>query len=166
MRISLAVALSVFAFGLSGLAQVSTINIYAGGPALPVNGAPAYTQKIDPLLYITEDGSGGLYVLSYSLGRIYRITAEGTLQHFAGSGLHGFAGDGGPATDAAFSYPVDIARDLSGNVYVADRGNYRVRKITPGGVISTVAGTGSSGFSGDGGSATMAQLVPDRVITD
>ncbi len=77
---------------------------------------------------------------------------------FAGTGTLGFSGDGGPAIAAQISDPSGIAFDLSGNMYFADRSNHRIRKITTSGIISTIAGTGTLGFSGDGGPANIAQI--------
>src|SRR5579862_1482934 len=77
--------------------------------------------------------------------------AAGTINTFAGDGSLGFAGDGGPAISARLSSPNGLAADKAGNLFIVDAGNRRVRKVTPSGVISTVAGSGDSGFSGDGG---------------
>src|SRR5580658_9227434 len=79
--------------------------------------------------------------------------AQGTIQTFAGNGSTGFAGDGGPATSAALNYPKGVALDTAGNLYIADIDNSRVRKVTAAGIISTVAGNGFFGYSGDGGPA-------------
>jgi DNA-binding beta-propeller fold protein YncE len=78
----------------------------------------------------------------------------------AGNGNPGFdsSDDGGPATSAQFAGPSGIAVDTAGNLFIVDAGNCRIRKVTPGGVISTVAGNGNPGFSGDGGPATCAQI--------
>jgi DNA-binding beta-propeller fold protein YncE len=75
----------------------------------------------------------------------------------AGNGTQGFSGDNGPATSAQLNQPAGIAVDSAGNLYIADEGNNRIRKVTNG-VITTVAGNGTRGFSGDGGPATSAQL--------
>jgi hypothetical protein len=82
----------------------------------------------------------------------------GTLLTVAGNGKIGFSGDGGPATQAAFSRPLDQAVDTAGNLYIADNVNRRVRKVSPDGTITTVAGTGVQGISGDGGPAVKARL--------
>src|SRR5204862_1641072 len=88
-------------------------------------------------------------------GRPACAQALGSIRTVAGGGI----GDGLPATEANLSSPLGVARDNSGNLYIADTGNHRLRRIAAGtGVISTVAGTGSPGFSGDGGPATAAQL--------
>jgi hypothetical protein len=76
----------------------------------------------------------------------------------AGNGTAGYSGDGGPATAARLDYPGGVAVDGAGDLFIADSGNYRVRKVDAGGVITTVAGDGTPGYSGDGGPATAAQL--------
>jgi len=84
--------------------------------------------------------------------------AAGTISTFAGTGVVGSTGDGGPATSARLFSPSGVTADRAGNVYIAETGSHRIRKVTPAGVISTFAGTGSRGFSGDGGPATSAAL--------
>jgi sugar lactone lactonase YvrE len=94
--------------------------------------------------------------------------AEGIITTVAGNGTSGYGGDGGPATSAALSLPFGVAVDGSGNVYVADTNNSRVRRVTAAtGLITTVAGNGTWGFSGDGGPATSAMLgIPRGVAVD
>ncbi|MDQ1423698.1 MAG: hypothetical protein QOD72_1196, partial [Acidimicrobiaceae bacterium] len=82
----------------------------------------------------------------------------GTIATIAGNAHNGFSGDGGPATAALLNQPTGIAADTAGNLYIADTGNKVIRKISTAGVITTVAGTGSDGYSGDGGPATAARL--------
>jgi hypothetical protein len=84
----------------------------------------------------------------------------------AGNGSLGFSGDGRQASVAALSHPQGLALDTSGNLYVADSGNNRIRRVSPNGVISTVAGNGNAGFSGDGGPATAATLYPEGLAVD
>ena len=90
--------------------------------------------------------------------------AEHTISSLAGTGEAGFAGDGGPATGARLDNPQGIAIDADGTLYFADSGNHRIRRIDPSGAISTIAGTGVAGFSGDGGPATWARLRNPRGI--
>ena len=103
---------------------------------------------------------GGLAALSPAL--ISRAAeqppAPGTITTVAGTGQPGFSGDNGPATQARLDFPVGIAIDAAGNVFFGDEWNYRVRKVSPDGSITTYAGTGVEGFSGDGGPATQARL--------
>ncbi len=104
------------------------------------------------------DASGNLYITENANHKVLKVTPTGSLSTFAGVGIFGFAGDGGPATSAGLYHPSGVAVDASGNVYIADSFNNRVRKVNTSGIISTVAGTGVSGYSGDGGQATAAQL--------
>src|SRR5207302_1078813 len=85
------------------------------------------------------------------------VGVNGTITTVAGNGQAGYAGDGGPATQAQFATPVAIASDSAGNLYVTD-GGVRVRKVFVSGLVTTIAGAGTRGYSGDGGLATNAQL--------
>ena len=90
----------------------------------------------------------------------------GIITTVAGTGTAGFSGDGGQATSAQLNYPGSVAVDAPGNLYIADTENQRIRKVS-GGIITTIAGTGTAGFSGDGGQATSAQLnYPDGIAVD
>jgi len=107
------------------------------------------------------DGAGNVYVTVPNVlgGEAYKVAPGGSVTHIIGSGLYGFSGDGGPATNADFKFMYGIARDGSGNIYVADQYNYRVRKDTVStGIISTFAGSGKGNYWGDGGSAASAGL--------
>jgi DNA-binding beta-propeller fold protein YncE len=101
---------------------------------------------------------GLLYFVDARAGSILRIEEDGTLRVIAGSGGWGYAGDGGPANRALLNNPADIRFDEAGNLYIADVYNHRVRRVSPTGIIETVAGTGVPGSSGDGGLAAEAQL--------
>jgi len=142
-----------------GFTQSGIITTYAG-PHMPVNGGMAIDQAIDRQVSVAQDGTGGFYVASETQNRVYRVSADGRLSIVAGSGAAGFSGDGGPAIAAKLFYPHGVVVDGAGNLFIADTVNQRIRKVTPAGVISTVAGTGNGmgGGSGDGGPATSAQL--------
>ncbi|WP_308205696.1 SMP-30/gluconolactonase/LRE family protein [Frankia sp. AiPs1] len=127
------------------------------GPALTVQGLSPYSLALDP--------DGSLLVSSLATDRVQKITAAGAADDFAGTGAGGSAGDGGPATAAQLDGPGSTARDEDGNIYIGDAKNSRIRKVTPAGVISTVAGTGTAGYSGDGGPATAAQLNSAEKVT-
>jgi trimeric autotransporter adhesin len=123
--------------------QSYTISTFAGGGDTHLGG-------------VAVDPNGN--VLFVSGATVRRLDAKsGLLSLVAGNGVAGFSGDGGPATSAQLNSPTAIAVDSAGNVYLADSGNYRIRKISNG-VIATVAGSGTPGLGGDGGPATSAQL--------
>jgi len=107
-------------------------------------------------LYIAVQGSP--YSVPNNVNRILRVSPSGTVATVAGNGTGGFSGDGGPATSAELNGPSGVAVDAQGNLYIADTLNNRVRKVTPDGTITTVAGNGLSLYSGDGGAAVAAQL--------
>ena len=103
---------------------------------------------------------GGLLVVVVSLLAVTSalgVSGGDTITTLAGTGTAGFAGDGGQATSAQLCSPVGVAADAQGNVFIGDQVNQRVRKVS-GGTLSTLAGTGTAGYSGDGGQATSAQL--------
>jgi hypothetical protein len=122
------------------------------------DGGPATSAMLDDAFGVAVDGSGNLYIADYNNNRVRKVTPNGVISTVAGIGTAGYSGDGGPATNAELFAPFNVAVDSSGSLYIADSANSRVRKVTPAGVISTVAGNGSPGYSGDGGAATSAQL--------
>ncbi len=107
---------------------------------------------------VTRDVSGNLYIADTSNNVIRKVTPAGIISTFAGNGTAGFSGDGGPATAAAFNFPAGVSVDGAGNLYVADFSNQRVRRIDPTGTITTFAGNGTNGATGDGGPAASAEL--------
>ena len=114
---------------------------------------------------VAVDAAGNLYVADSN--RVRKIDKYGSVTPVAGSGTAGYSGDGGPATWAQLSNPVGTALDPYGNLYIADFNNARIRKVDPAGTITTVAGNGTYGYSGDGGPATSAQLLdPAGVAVD
>lgn len=114
---------------------------------------------------VAADSAGNVYVSDTQNARVLKISG-GAVTTVAGSGKPGFGGDGSSATSAQLNTPVGLAVDSAGNLYIADFGNNRIRKVTPGNTISTVAGT-AQGFGGDGGLATAAQLnAPQGVALD
>lgn len=114
---------------------------------------------------IAADGS--LYIADAQSHRIVRVSKEGAMTTVAGTGQFGYSGDGGPATRARIYYPKGVALDRAGNLYISDTLNSVVRRVNPQGIISTFAGTGKPGFTGDGGPAAAADLnYPTGVTTD
>src|SRR5438132_4015837 len=132
-------------FPASGFSQSVTTTIRAtitryAGPPFPLSGAQATTQTMDSPDSVAPDGAGGVYVASRILHIVFRVTADGTLRVIAGTGTPGFSGDGGPAVSARLNTPLALAVDSAGNLFIADSLNSCVRKVTPAGIISTVAG--------------------------
>lgn len=117
---------------------------------------------------ICFDKWGNLYIADNQNWRVRKIAPTGIITTFAGTGITGSSGDGGPATLAQLSIPSGIAADDFGNIYIADRGYYGncVRKVNLTGIISTVAGNGSPTYIGDGIAATAAQIVPIKIGFD
>jgi sugar lactone lactonase YvrE len=116
---------------------------------------------------IAFDRAGNLYIVDGDSHRIRKVAPDGIITTFAGNGERGFSGDGGPATAATLRFPAGVAVDASGNVYISDQGNARIRQVNTAGVITTVAGNGIEGMSGDGGPAIQASLFePERLAVD
>ncbi|MBI2501798.1 MAG: tandem-95 repeat protein [Candidatus Latescibacteria bacterium] len=128
----------------------------------------AASAKLNSPGGVLVTSAGVIYVADTGNHKIRRITAaRDSITTIAGTGTAGAAGDGGAATSAQLSSPAGLCMDASGNLYVADTGNHKIRRISPVGLITTVAGTGSPGFSGDGDLPTNAQLsFPKSVAVD
>ena len=142
-------------------AQFGIINTLAGtGTAsFTGDGGLATAATVNTPVGVWVVPSGDVYFADQSNNRIRKITvATGIITTIAGTGTAGFSGDGGAATSAELNKPAGIFIDPAGNIYIGDLMNNRVRKVTPGGIISTVAGNGTAGFAGDGGLATSAEL--------
>ncbi len=106
---------------------------------------------------------GSLYIAETNNHKVWRVDPSGLIYAVAGTGVSGFSGDAGAATSARLNHPQRVAVGSDGSVYIADINNYRVRKVKPDGTIVTVAGSGSGGYSGDGGPATSAALQPNGI---
>jgi sugar lactone lactonase YvrE len=141
-----------------------TITTFAGGGSSASDGIVATGAQISPV-GIAVDTSNSLYIAD-QLNRKIRKIVGGTITTVAGSGTATFSGDGGAATSAGMN-PVAVRVDASGNLYIVDLFNSRVRKVSTSGVINTIAGNGTFGFSGDGGAGTSAQLyLPEDLALD
>ncbi len=131
------------------------------------DGGAATSATLNAPNGVAVDSAGNLYIADTSNSRVRIVTTAGTITTFAGTGSGGYSGDGGAATSAQLLWPDGVALDSTGNLYVADSGNNRIRKVDTSGNISTVAGTGTCCYSGDGGAATSAQLnYPTGVTVD
>ena len=142
----------------------------AGGSPIPGfsgDGGPALDAQLSSPMAVTADASGNVYIADTSNCLIRKVTPLGVISTVAGSVNCGNSGDSGPATSAQLSMPYGMAVDASGNLYIADSGNSNVRMVAPNGTITTVAGNGTWGFTGDNGSATSAELAnPYGVAVD
>jgi large repetitive protein len=141
-------------------ASTGVISTVAGNGTAGYNGdnIAATSAELYQPYGVAVDGAGNLYIADQYNHRIRKVTPDGIIATVAGNGTLGTSGDGGAATSAELYYPESVTLDAAGNLYIADRGNPRIRKVTPDGFITTVAGNGIPGYSGDGGPATSAEL--------
>ena len=163
--------LTVACFVLTGLLAVlpgsaQTIATVAGNGSAGFSGdkASAVAAQIDTVYGVAVDAHGNIYAADSRNHRVREI-ANGIITTVAGTGVEGYFGDGLQATSAQLSFPRAVAVDAAGNLYIADTGNCRIRKVTPAGVISTIAGDGTANYSGDGGSASAAELSYPEALT-
>ncbi len=129
-----------------------------GTPGFGGDGGPATSARLDHPSAVAVDAAGNVYVTDTGSNRVRKIDSLGTITTVAGNGNTAFGGDGGPATSAQLSGPRGVAVDRAGNLYIADTGHNRIRKVSTAGIITTIAGIGTCCYSGDGGSAASAQL--------
>ncbi len=133
----------------------------------PPSPVPALNAPLGQTIGVTTDTNGNAYFTDPDNEMVLRLNSNGSLTAIAGNGNADFTGDGGLGTAASLDNPAAVAVDASGNVYVADEYNNRVRMITPNGIITTIAGTGDYGFTGDHGPAILAQLnLPAGIAVD
>ncbi len=131
------------------------------------DGGAATAASLNNPVGVAVDGTGNLYIADALNHRIRKVATNGIITTVAGNGTTSYNGDGGLATAAGLNYTASVVVDGSGNLYIADQGNHRIRKVATNGIITTVAGTGTAGYSGDGGLATAAKLAnPASVVLD
>ena len=145
------------------------INTVAGNSATigySGDGAAATSAGLIEPFAVAVDSGGNFYIAESADGRIRKVDTKGNISTIAGNGTLGFSGDGSTATNAQLQLPTGVAVDSSGNVYIADSHNARIRKLA-GGNLTTVAGNGNVSYAGDGGPATKAELnAPQAVAVD
>jgi hypothetical protein len=136
------------------------LSTFAGGngPGYSGDGGPARQAMLNPPGGVAVDNAGNVYFSDVPDHVIRRVNATGMITTVAGNGTPGYSGDGGQATRAQLNQPTKLAVDSSGNLFIIDSGNHRVREVTPDGIIRTVAGNGVDGDAGDGGPATAASI--------
>jgi hypothetical protein len=138
------------------LAAPGDIITIAGGSI--GDGGLATNTFVNWPMNVAVDSSGNMYIVDRSNDLIRKVDTGGIITTVVGNGSQGYSGDNGPATSASLNYPMGVAVDSSGNIYIADYENNRIRKVDTGGTITTVAGTSIAGYSGDNGPATLARL--------
>lgn len=143
--------------------SAGTISVFAGTGEPGYADGPSVTAQFNAPLDIAPDGAGAFYVADFGNSRIRRISTDGTVSTFAGSGQQGHAD--GPAAAAQFEGPQALAVDGNGNVYVAELQGNRIRRITPDGTVSTLAGSGTAGYR-DGPGAQAQFRVPEALAVD
>ena len=145
---------------------ISTI-VGTGAASYSGDGGQAITATMNNPTGVALDTSGNIYIADYSNNRIRKVTiSTNIIVTIAGTGIGTYSGDGAAASSAALYHPWGIALDSSGNVYIGDSANCRIRKITVStGIITTIAGTGTASYSGDNGAATSATLLNPCGVT-
>jgi uncharacterized protein (TIGR03437 family) len=138
------------------------ITTFAGGstagPGFTGDGDKAVNARLNEPTGIAINAAGDVYFSDSLNNRIRKIDTNGVINTVAGNSQVGLVGDGGPALAARVTAPEALAFDAAGNLYIADAGNHAIRKMTTNGIMTTIAGTGEAGYSGDGGPATLAKL--------
>jgi gliding motility-associated-like protein len=151
-------------YNASVIKKVTTagmMTIFAGNgtEGFSGDGGQAANAKLYRPVAVAIDGAGNLYISDASNKVVRKVNKAGIISTVAGiPGRSGYSGDGGPATQAKLTQPAGIAADNQGNIYIADPSNSVIRKVNSAGIISTFAGNGTAGYSGDGGPATKAQF--------
>lgn len=140
------------------MAPVASIGAGSAAKGFSGDGGPATEAAFDFPREIATGPDGSLYIADSGNNRVRKVTPDGRISTIAGNGTHGYSGDGGPAIQASLRFPRGLAIGKDGSVYVADFLNYRVRRIGPDGIITTVAGNGQRGYGGDDGPATEARF--------
>ncbi len=142
-------------------ASGGTITTFAGvgtSAGYSGDGGPAYFARVNGVHDVAVDKFGNVFLADAGNNRVRKVTLDGVINTIAGTGVPGYNGDGIAATAAQLNSPYGVVVDDTGNIYIADCYNYRIRKVDTSGIISTIVGTGISGYNGDGGMANAAQI--------
>jgi hypothetical protein len=146
---------------------VMTVVAGTGQTGFSGDGGTATNATLNDPCGVAVDANGNLYIADAGNNRIRAVNPNGIITTVAGNGAAAYAGDGGVATNASLSQPAYVAVDAAGDLFIADGANGRIREVNASGIITTVAGNGTNGFSGDGGDATQASLYyPNAVAVD
>jgi trimeric autotransporter adhesin len=147
--VSTLIALWLSAYALKAQTTFTISTVIGNGTGSDTgDGGPGVSATINAPGGLAFDAAGNLYISEQSGNRVRRVAPNGIITTVAGNGTAGSSGDGGPATAAELNTPTRVSIDSSGNLYIADYGNNRIRKVTNG-IITTIAGNGTAGFSGD-----------------
>jgi uncharacterized protein (TIGR03437 family) len=157
-----------FLAGISPVwAQQITTVAGTGAAGFSGDGTAATQATLNDPVWVASDLSGNLYIADQNNNRIRRVDTKGVITTVAGNGNPGFSGDTGPALQASLNGPTGVCTDAAGDLFIADLGNLRIRKVNTAGIITTVAGNGIKASNGDGGPATQASLyIPIRCAVD
>lgn len=128
------------------------VNGYSG------DGGAATAAQFQNMIGVSVDANSNIFIGDAGNNRIRKVTTAGVISTSVGTGISGFSGDAGQATAAKINTPSGTVFNSTGNLFISDHYNYRIRKVTTAGVISTAVGTGVAGYSGDGGAATAAKI--------
>jgi uncharacterized protein (TIGR03437 family) len=122
------------------------------------DGGTAVSAQLSAVGGVAVDSSGNVYIADSGNNRVRKVSSSGTITTIAGNGIAGFSGDGGQAVNAQLNIPTGLAVDATGNVFISDTNNNRIREVTASGIITTIAGNGSALYTGDGGGGAVASL--------
>ena len=137
---------------------ITTVAGYVGGLGCAGDGGSATSAQLNMPAGLAIDQTGNLYIADTLCNCVRKVTPTGTISRVAGSGLVGFSGDGGSAPTAALNGPSGVALSSSGELLISDSGNYRIRKVSTSGIISTIAGTGTTGIAADNLPANQVRI--------
>ena len=153
---------------ISSYTDAVVISVRAPNASRPVNTSFRYNIQTPFLArkprHVSSDSAGNIYFADMDNHRVWKIDVLGVPSLVAGNGASGFSGDGGPATDAKLNSPQGVCADASG-IYIADTGNNRIRKVT-GTTITTIAGTGTAGYDGEGSAISKQLNQPQGIFAD